>query len=50
MIRSMEDKYFHSGLAVELPESIRACVVILPTLSDIRFKIKQGGGDIIGKH
>ena len=49
MIRSMENKYFHSRVTRELREGIRTCVVVLPTFSDIRFKIKEGGDDIIGR-
>ena len=34
----MEDKYFHFGVTIELPEGIRACLVTLPTHSNIGLK------------
>lgn len=42
----MEDKYFYSGVASHL-KSIRACVVMLPTLQSLGLKMKQGGDNIM---
>ena len=42
----MEDRYFHSSMAGELPEGIRANVVTLPTLQSQGLK-KKGNHLII---
>ena len=44
---TMEDKYFHLGEKIKLPEGIRACMVTLPTLSNIELKRKQGNINIM---
>ena len=46
-IQSMENKYFHSVVAIELPEGIWAYVVTLPKLQNLGLKMKQHGEDII---
>ena len=42
----MKYKYFHSAVANELPEGIRAYVITLPTLQSLTLKMKQAGDNI----
>lgn len=45
----MEDKYFHFGVTIELPEGIRACLVTLPTHSNIGLKNQNKQGQYHGR-
>lgn len=44
----MEEKYFNLGVAVELPEEIRATVVTLSSFQNHGLRMKEAKSDIIG--